>query len=316
MLSSSSSRSDPSTCILEGVLMTVAVIRLRLLSPLGLYPSKDIATSFGRFVIDDDIAFVVTPYGTNPHHEDAGRYSEVEFLTVEEIRFLGCLTVACPELSGILRFYPIPGHIDLILDLMAPRTVFLEAAREQARTAHANSYAAGLVFGPSVGGPLYSRKDDGLDEEIVEQLCEQVNMSTHILIRGLGALIRADMLWARQEFQEPATIMLHISLAATQEMIFDLLRRNGNLNPSSRDASECLALAFGEIPRGDNYFEDFYEDRNIMIHPRSRRGDFSYPPLAADDFYDLRPAVIAVLVWLITGEPPLPADSPNSRLGP
>jgi len=296
--------------------MTVAITRVTLLSPLGWYPSRDIATSFGRFVIDQDIAFVVTPCGADPHRGDADRCSEVEFLTVEEIRFLGCLTVACPELSGILRVYPIPGHIDLTLDLMAPRTMFLEAARRRARTVHADWYAAGLVFGPSVGGPAYSRKDDGLDPEVVERLCGQVDVSNHILIRGLGALIRADMLSARQEFQEPATVMLHISLAATQEMIFDLLRRNGNLNPSSRDASECLALAFGEIPRGDNYFEDFYEDRNIIIHPRSRRGAFSYPPLAFDDFYDLRPGVIAVLVWLITGEPPLPAEALNLRLGP
>ena len=75
----------------------------------------------------------------------------------------------------------------------------------------------------------------------MELMCSKVDLSNHILIRGLGALIRADMLSARQEFQEPATMMLHILLAATQELIFDMLRREVNRSPSRMSASRCKA---------------------------------------------------------------------------
>jgi hypothetical protein len=112
------------------------------------------------------------------------------------------------------------------------------------------------------------------------------------------------MLWARREFQEQAIAMLHVALAASQEMIFDILRRDGNPNPSSKDASARLALAFGDDPRGDTYFAEYYEDRIVIVHPRSRHGTFVSPPLSADDFYDVRPDLIAVYVWLLTGQVP------------
>lgn len=194
--------------------------------------------------------------------------------------------------------------MDLPFDLTAPRTALLEAARQHMRAVHADRYATGLVLGPLVGGPAYRCRDEASDEELVELLCSKVDLASHIILRGLGALIRADMLWSRLEFGEPATMMLHISLAATQELIFDMLRQEGNPNPSSKDASERLARAFGDDPRGDNYFQEYYADRNIIVHPRSCHGTYSYPPLAADDFYDLRPDLVAVYVWLITGSPP------------
>jgi hypothetical protein len=285
-------------------IVATAITRLTLLSPLGLYPSQGVATSYGRLIIEDDIAFIVTNSEHDQRDGDPERFSEVEFLTIEEMRFLGCLTVAWPESLGTLKFYPIPGHMDLPFDLTAPRTALLEAARQHMRAVHADRHATGLVLGPLVGGPAYRRQDEASDEELVESLCGKVDLASHILIRGLGALIRADMLSSRLEFWEPATMMLHISLAATQELTFDMLRHEGNPNPSSKDASERLARAFGDDPRGDNYFQEYYGHRNIIVHPRSRHGTFSYPPLAADDFYDLRPNLIAVYVWLITGSPP------------
>ena len=240
--------------------MTLAVTRLTLLSPLGLYPPNDIVTDFGRFVVDDDIAFIVTTCTSGVEIDDRELYSEVEFLTVEEIRFLGCLTIACPESAGTLQFYPIPEHTTLSHDLMASRSVFLEAGRRHARDVHAQCYTGVLVLGPSVGNLPYSLKDRGLDQEVVEQLCSQVNVSEPVVIRGLGSLIKADMLFTRREFAEPATIMLHISLAATQEMVFDVLRQKGVPSPSSKDASKYLALAFGELPRGRQLFRGFLRD--------------------------------------------------------
>jgi hypothetical protein len=39
-------------------------------------------------------------------------------------------------------------------------------------------------------------------------------------------------------------------------MVFEILRSEGNPNPSSVDASAKLATAFGDEPRGDKYFEE------------------------------------------------------------
>lgn len=276
--------------------------RLRLLSPLGSYPAGDLIANSGRFIIEDDIAVSITEIGAIQHNSTPETVSEIEFLTLEEARFLGCLTISWPDAHGMLSVYPIPYHIDIPLALSAPRHELLEAARQHALTLQDRRDSMGLVLPPAAGGPNYGCPRREADEGLVRRLCDEVLPSHNLMIRGLAALIRADMLWVRREFGEAAIATLHIALEATMQIIFDILRREGNPAPSSKHASDCLAFAFGEDPRGDHYFAGYYQNWLTITHPASRFGTFISPPLLADDFYDLRSDLIAVYIWLLTGQ--------------
>jgi len=277
--------------------------RLRVLSPLGFYPARDIVTNSGRFIIEDDIAFLMTSADLGRGVSGPESVSEIEFLTLEEIRLLGCITISWKEEHGSLSFYPIPHHIDLVLGPTSQRDELLGVARRHVVSIQENYRSEGLTL-PLADVHSYSRQDREADDKLVDQLCDKVASSHHLMLRGLSALVRAGMLWRRREFQEQAIATLHVALAASQELIFDILRKEGNPGPSSKEASARLALAFGDNPRGDAYFADYYEDRIVVVHPRSRHGTFAFPPLAADDFYDLRTDLVAVFFWLLTGQVP------------
>src|SRR5271166_1562890 len=242
-----------------------------------------------------------TEIGAIQHDSTPETVSEIEFLTLEETRFLGCLTISWPDADGMLRVYPIPRHIDIPLALSSPRDELLDAARRHALSVQDCWDSMGLVLPPVAGGPNYGCQSREADEGLVRRLCDAVLPSHNLMIRGLAALVRADMLWVRQEFGEPAIATLHIAREASMQIIFNILRGEGNPAPSSRHASDRLALAFGDDPRGDQYFEGYYENRLTITHPASRFGTFISPPLLADDFYDLRADLIAVYIWLLGG---------------
>ena len=161
-------------------------------------------TSFGGFFIEDDVAFLITENSPLNHETAPESVSETEFLTFEEMRFLGCLTISWPEEHGILSLYPLPHHIDISLALNSPRDDLLAAARRHVRLVQDFWDVMGVVLPPIGGGPNYRRRSNKADECLVGRLCDKVLPSDKLMIRGLAALVRADMLSTRREFLEPA----------------------------------------------------------------------------------------------------------------
>ena len=52
-------------------------------------------------------------------------------------------------------------------------------------------------------------------------------------MRGLAALLRADMCWQHREIAEAAVIQLYIALDASFQMVLRLLREQGMPNPTA-----------------------------------------------------------------------------------
>ena len=63
---------------------------------------------------------------------------------------------------------------------------------------------SGATLPPLLGGPSWSRHPEPLDLARITRLLDGLNLKDWLPLRGLGALLRADMLWQRREFAESA----------------------------------------------------------------------------------------------------------------
>ena len=154
----------------------------------------------------------------------------------------------------------------------------------------------------AVGGPPYQHQQNEVDETLLSHLMSSIALDDHLLMRGLGAFLKASMLWQRTEFAEAATLMLFVALEASFQLVLRLLRSRGISNPSAEDAGNFIDATFN--PPGmdaGSYFFESYVGRVKTMHPSSRYGVFPFAPLHADDYMHLRHDLLALFAFLITG---------------
>ena len=227
------------------------------------------------------------------------QFSELEFLALEETRFLAAIVLAVHPDDGMAFTYPLSGHIDVELGL--DDEALLDAAQEHTAWASERGWRnPGTVLPPAGGGPAYKWREVGVDVERVLDLVGATQPNDHLLMRGLGALLRADMCWQHYEIAEAAVIQLYVALDASFQMALRVLRERGVPNPSAFDAGALIDEVFNPGMDTGSYFEDFYEGRIKTMPPSSRLGVFAVAPLEADDYYFLRHGMVEVYHWLIT----------------
>jgi hypothetical protein len=92
-------------------------LRVRPLSPLGWCPESTISIQGARLVPGDDLAYVLTEIRTEDGrgHNLFGGYTELEFLALEETRFLAAIMLSLHPDKGQIDLYPLPRHIDFPL---------------------------------------------------------------------------------------------------------------------------------------------------------------------------------------------------------
>lgn len=287
--------------------------RVQLFSPLGMYPRGTHCTPSVLFHADEEIVFAITHGARWSVANDGLPYSEVDWLEPEVVRLLGSLMMTEKFPEGLrCRFYPVP-HAGFTIDQesldLADPTTAVRAKRAMMRVA-GNSHwdkhfqrqmAALLGREVSLFDPLE------LSLELFQRYWECIDIDNHLLMRGMQALVKSDMLAAHEEFQEEATISTFIALDASHELVLRHLRENGVINPSSADAGEWLFRTFDEPlgvygAEGMKYFEDFYAQRVQTVHPGSRYGDVPFAPVMVDDHIHLRQALPGVFGFLVLGE--------------
>jgi hypothetical protein len=148
--------------------------------------------------------------------------------------------------------------------------------------------------------PYELRDDRHFDHAVAKATYGHINRRNHLLIRGLGALLKANLLASHNTFHAESCMSLYVALDASFQLILARLRRTKK-NPTAIDAGAFVERAFGEPTRGFKYFEDFYSDRLMTLHPVSREGVYPDVPVSMSDFYQLRRALIAVFRYLVTG---------------
>jgi len=96
-------------------------------------------------------------------------------------------------------------------------------------------------------------------------------------------------------------MMLFVAMEASFQLVRRNLQAAGIREPTATDAGNLVADTFGTFGRQGPYFAEFYESRVKAFHPSNRYGVFPFPPLQADDFYELRDALNVLYVFLIAG---------------
>jgi hypothetical protein len=246
--------------------------------------------------------------------DDDMPYSEMDWLALDELRYIGSIFLCELWEEQALRFYPITYYWPTInrkeLDLTKSTTgaairdlVILEINRP--------------TRGNYLGG-----QDTNLQQclthrySLIEENCvdlsrqpaiwRNIKTNNHLLLGGLSALLKSDMLARYPEFIEEATISCFIALEVSFRLILKRLTLEGVKNPNAKDAALWLHDHFDkylgfEAPV-ERYFQEFYDQRVMTLHPASRFGELPYAPLMVDDFYHLRGLSTCNLCLLGYGE--------------
>jgi len=116
-------------------------IRVRLLSPLGLLPRHPVEARGARLIARDDL--VVSAVEMKPsetHGIGLEHYSDLEFMALEEIRFLASISLAVPPADGMAYVYPL--NTGIRCRARAPRWRRARAGAQVRRAVHGGGPAA------------------------------------------------------------------------------------------------------------------------------------------------------------------------------
>lgn len=282
--------------------------RVTLFRPLGMYPRGTICTPKGLFYADEEIVFAVTHGPTWWGMGDDLPYSEVDWMEPELVRLLGAMVLAEQSDGMRPRFYPLShgGFVvnEQAMNLADPR---IATAVKKALLNTVNNRMwkhVQAIWSHCIGREfvLFDRAE--LDVEQVPALWNAIRSDNHLLMRGVQALIKSDMLGAHPEFQEEGAIATFIALDASFQMVLHLLRASGNSNPSAKDAGVWLYETFDKLSdvhtaADIKYYEEFYDSRVKTVHPGSRFGDMPYAPVMVDDRFHLRGSLPGVFAYLV-----------------
>jgi hypothetical protein len=285
-----------------------------LFRPLGSYPKGTYCTPTGLFHADNEIVFAVT-YGARWPFAEHLPYSEVDWLEPEQVRLLGSLMLAedLSEECILCRFYPMSYGGFIVdtsqLDLTRPETAE-EIRKLLMDTVNDPSWPPYVqdVWRKCLGANFHLFEPaNHLCVDQQRQYWHKMSTKNHVLMRGLQALIKSDMLASHQEFQEEAAIATFIALEASFELVRRYLRRMGIAEPTAKDAGEWLHRTFDEPlgyygSRDTKYFEEFYTQRIQTVHPGNRFGDAPYAPVMVDDYIHLRSVLPQVFGYLLLGK--------------
>jgi hypothetical protein len=226
-------------------------------------------------------------------------------LKLGEVRLISALTLPVAQESGAVVFHPMPCEIsiaeplDLTVESVRSRisAELRKLAREQCER---HDY---LRLPPCFGGSKsYEVRPGVAPEHLQARMYGRIDVTDHLLIRGLSAIIRHGMLREYAMFLEEATGALYVSLDASFSLIRRRLIESGVQNPSAHDVAAWIHAQFGSEYDGGKYFQEYYDDRIRVTHPESRLGVFPFAPLAADDCYELYEHLREVYNLLIFGE--------------
>jgi hypothetical protein len=284
-------------------------VSIRLLSPSVEYAAGEFRNPEASIVVRPDLIVAIASFREIETPEDY--YSEIDFLSPFEIRLLASLLLSWDTESGMSWVYPTLtvqekpctgrdlSSAEVLDSLIGDFTAFL-----------ATCPGAEIHRPPCVGGRSYRFNEySEIRRERQTEIFAAIDVTDHLLIRGLDALIKANMLGHFHEFVENACMSLWVAMEASLRMIQRELRASGTDNPTSKDAGRFLDDAFNW--ESDGYFVSYYDARIKTIHPESRFGIYPGASLQQDDFYDLYSTLILVYDFLLTDHVP---EEPEEQL--
>jgi hypothetical protein len=278
-----------------------AGVSVRLLSPQGTYPEGGFRDKDAAVIVTPDLCAVVTRFAGISVPDDY--YSEIAFASPFDVRVLGAVMLAWTMKYGVPRLYPTtdawswPSEADLRDSISLERLAndFLSHLSRESIVVPTHHRPRAL------GGHPYELTREQIDYARVPGLFSAIDINDRLLIRGIGALLQANMLANYYEFFEQACMSLWVSMEASMHLIFRRLKGQGIPHPTAQDAGEYLDSVFENQGQSSGYFSDYYSDRIRTVHPSSSFGVYHLAPLAADDFYDLNESLVPLYDFIVSG---------------
>ena len=280
-------------------------ISIRLLSPLGQYPANSFICPDAAMIITDELCATMVRYVAN------WEFSEVDSLTPEEIPILATMLLCVEKSQPRILPYPtdygtvLPSDGEKVADFCDATMVkrVLDSFAKGLTHEFPNDLASLVHKPPMLGGsPYHLIQSPYNDNERVGILRSISSSGDPVMLRGLACLVKANMAWEHGELREAACISLWIALDASFSLVLARLKASGINNPGAKDAAKYVSENLGIWEDAEKYFEEDYENRIRFIHPLSRFGAEARPWLIADDFYELRDALIMLYRFLLTGQ--------------
>ena len=276
--------------------------RVRLLSPMGEYPPQSFFSQSAALIISPDVCFTITRVQSRDWS-----FSEADSLTRIELPLYGSMLL-CGE-PGTPHCSPYPTSVLTDLGTISDEEIGPNVDKckalivERFRGCERDIYSGARGHKPPVcGGDVYSLKaiGDDADQRVTLKHLEEAD---DVLLRGVGCILKAGMLFQLREFAEAACIYLWIALDAAHSMVLRKIRNTGIANPTSADAARYFERISGYETGWEKFFEDDYENRIRAIHPDNRFGAEAIPQFLADDFYELRAVLIPLFHFLVNDRP-------------
>jgi hypothetical protein len=287
--------------------------RVMVFEPRGIYPHGTQHVGDGFFHADEQIAFSVVLGHRWEQVEPKIPFSEFDWASPQELRLIASL-ILCEKIDeGYIRLYPIvrfSPFVDAVtLNLNSKetvnelRTLLLRHAAQEPNLRnefHALTQLRGKTYDLA--------KPENFAFERMSEFWLALETPNFVLLRGVYALMKADMLSCHYEFCEEATISLHIALDASFSLVCRQLRMEGKSNPTSHEVAVWLPQNFNapfghpEPDSTDRYFHEFYDQRIMTLHPASRFGDLPYSPTMHDDIGFLRAWLRQIFAFLVLGK--------------
>jgi hypothetical protein len=262
-------------------------IVVRPMSTLGRYWTTPIDLEDAHACLVDGLMFTACRH--RPRAKEREYYTEFDDLLDVELQFFAAMILAVGFDEGMVVPYPAPESFatECRGDLSGP--AFQDAAaiaiRNQLKRAPRPATAPDIPLRPR--DRRYEFHHLPLDMVRLARIFRGIDSTDDLLMRGLQALLKSLMISRHAQFTEEASYSLYVSLDA----LFSLTRRHlvssGLSNPSSYDAQAFIHDLFQEEQSGTRFFEDFYNDRLMSVHPDNRYGVFRHAPISHCDVYTL-----------------------------
>jgi hypothetical protein len=274
---------------------------IRCMNSAGTYPRVPLAFDGAYYSGCNDYGPVYTVVRDVPDFED--EYTELLWGRPSEIRLWASLLLSVPEGEGMVCIYP--NNDPLTLDFA--ECVTQDFTSEEFSNQVAELVGQGRAFQSQPPPIFQSRQWNAETVKDQRVLFFRIPTWHRLLIRGLSTLLKSQMLWQHPIFQQEAVLLLYISLEASLELIRENIVGTVEQPGSYQQAFNYISktLRYGK-PLAEFFKECCYENRIIIVHPNSRFGSYSAPPLCADDFYDTYGTVVTMYRHLLIG-----ADRPR-----
>lgn len=261
----------------------------------GRYWRDDVIFAEAGYFDRCDLVLTACHFDERVHEGDY--YSDFTEPMLEEVRILAALTLCLDPGEGMTVFYP------LDVSIRTPRFIDLTKADQINRLA---DLLRGMITERMLTKSLDGEFSDsyqyhGLSTPfgLQHQIYAATSVSDHLLMRGLSMLINSAMLSRHRMFGEAAYHALYIALDASLALVQRQMRKIGLTQTDAHAAQAYLEQIFGDELSGFRYFEEYYEDRIMVLHPASRFGTFPYAPVSRSHYFWLWKSLRDVYRFLI-----------------